>query len=98
MLEKWVETTAQVWLAIKAAHSDQLAVFSSYSNPTGDCPLGGGTPTMETAYGFRDADAPIMRAETTWDKPEDGSYKRENEKHRYWLCIVKESEEQPEIG
>ncbi len=98
MTEQWIETSAEVWSVIMARHRSELTVFSSYSNPDGSCPLGGGTPTMETSYGFKNSDAPIMRAKTTWDGPSDGSYKRENEKSQYWLCVIKEEEENPEIG
>lgn len=87
---KKIETTYEVYSAIKKAHNDDLAVFGSYSAPTGDY----GNPSvgkMFTSYGFKNGDYPIMEAETVWDI-EYGERVRE-ERHKYWLCIpLKEQE------
>lgn len=77
----WLETPVEVWTIIHAAHGKDLVVFSSFSDPEHG--------RMETAYGFKDADAPLLRAETTWDTPiNKETCKRENEVHKHWICIV----------
>ena len=96
MSEKWVLTSPEVWAVIFARHGKDLKVFSSYSNPTGDCHLGGGIPTMETSYGFDGSDFALVRAKTTWKTTwgkGDPEYKRVNEKHEYWLCLPKKDED-----
>lgn len=82
-----VETTYEVWAAIKKAHPE-LAVFSSYSAPGGDFFGNPEEGKMFTSYGFRGQDYPIMEAETTWDINSDKS--RINEKHQYWLVCPRE--------
>ena len=86
---KKVTTHYDVWVAIKK-HHPELVAHSSYSAPDGDYygdPL---TCKMMTEYGFKNADMPIIGAESTWEKC--SGYKRVNEKHKYWLCIAIEDE------
>jgi hypothetical protein len=85
-----VQTTHEVWLAIHAAH--ELQVFSSFSDPTGTFAGGPGeVGGMETGYGLRGTDFPLLWARTTWRiGPND---ERSEEKHEYWLCIGKEAEQ-----
>jgi alpha-L-fucosidase len=81
---KRVRTSAEVWAVIRARHPE-MVVFGSYSAPNGDHH---GDPTkakMFTSYGFEGCDYPVMEAESTWDIGE--GYKRNNEKHEYWLCL-----------
>lgn len=83
-----VTTSAEVWAVIKAKHGKDLVVFSSFSDPDGTfCGGSGGTGRMETAYGFVNADYPIMEAKTTWEISLDQPHKRINEAHEYWLCL-----------
>ena len=82
-----IKTTLEVWRSIKSAHGDDLKVFSSYSAPDGDMYFNPNVCVMETEYGLKGADFPIIRAKTTWDRDMSGSFKRENEKHEYWLSI-----------
>ena len=42
---------------------------------------------MYTEYGFRDADAPLIAAQTTWEIDSNQPGKRINEVHIYWLCV-----------
>ena len=84
---KTIETTTEVWAAIKAAHPE-LVVFGSHSAPDGDYLTGNmSTGRMETSYGFNGSDYPIMEARTTWDISRAEPQKRNNEKHQYWLCL-----------
>jgi hypothetical protein len=42
---------------------------------------------MDTAYGFKGCDWPLIEYRTTWEIDHEKPYKRANEKHEYWLCI-----------
>ena len=84
---KKIKTTKEVWLTIKLAHED-LEVFSTYSAPEGDMYGDPNECVMLTEYGFIGCDFPIIGAKTTWDRSPKGSFKRENEKHIYWLCVA----------
>ncbi len=88
MTYKKIKTTPEVWAVIRASHPE-LTVFSSFSDPEGGSEYGDGTPRMETAYGFRGGDFPIIEAKTTWEyaKDEEKPRVRKNEKHEYWLCL-----------
>ena len=80
---KKIRTSKEVWMYICAEHKD-LVVFSSYSAPESGC--------METSFGFRGAECPLIHAKTTWDVGEFGD-ERKNELHEYWLCYpIKERE------
>lgn len=81
-----IPTTKEVFAVLHASHD--LKVFSSYSEPHGSYRGQYNLCGMFTEYGVDGCDFPILRAETTWDKPEEGSYVRANETHRYWLCIA----------
>lgn len=88
------ETSAEVWAVIRAKHHADLVPFSTFSDPDGTMFGGSGqNGRMETAYGFQGADFPIMEAVTTWDIDRSEPYKRLNEKHRYWLCLPRKSED-----
>lgn len=54
---KKIPTSPEVWAAIRARHCDEMVVFSSYSS----------NGRMETSYGFKGHDYPIIEACTTWD-------------------------------
>lgn len=89
---KRVPTSESVWLAVKSQHAN-LKVFSSYSAPQGDYFGNPDVCRMLTEYGFENCDYPTIGAETTWDRNSHEPIKRENEQHKYWLCIgIKEIE------
>lgn len=77
---KLVGTTSDVFTAIFKAHREKLCVYSSYSNPSGDCYLGHGYPEMETTWGFNDADYPLIKH--VMKEREPG-----NPENFYWLCL-----------
>jgi hypothetical protein len=83
-----VPTTLDVWRVIHRDH--ELVPFASFSDPTGTFNGGPGeVGRMETGYGIRGTDYPILWARTTWKiDPQDSG--RRDEKHEYWLCIAKE--------
>jgi hypothetical protein len=84
-----VPTTREVWAVIRASHAEQIAVFASFSDPTGTFNGGPGEEgCMETGYGIRGTDYPILWARTTW-RIEPDSHARHDERHEYWLCIAK---------
>jgi hypothetical protein len=95
MLEyREVATSREVAAVIHARHGDDLVVHASFSDPTGDSPLGNGRPKMDTWWGFRKADCPIYHSRNTWDKEVLGTkdHARHNEKFEYWLCLPIEEE------
>lgn len=76
-----VETTGDVYCALVRAHQDQLVVFSTYTSDR----------EADTVWGFRDTNTPILHATTQWDGVEEETRRRLDEKHRYWLCLPKNS-------
>jgi len=91
---KKVETSPEVWDAIRAKHRDRLTVFSSFSDPSGTfCGGSGMRGRMETTYGFPDADWPLIEAKTTWTIDQAKPYERVNEQHQYWLCLPQRDED-----
>ncbi len=90
---KRVQTSAEVWAVIRARHPE-LCVFSSFSDQDGTFNGGSGlTGRMETSYGFRHGDFPLMEAKTTWGIDQMSPHKRLNESHEYWLCVpIKEAD------
>lgn len=91
--ERIVETTWEVWKAIKEAHPEpQLCVFASYSHPDGDPHGNPNKGAMYTRYGFRNQNTPIMEALTTWDIDREKPIQQEryNVVHRYWLVMYEE--------
>jgi hypothetical protein len=82
-----VPTSAEVAAAIRSHHDKELVVFASFSDPGGTLNGGPGERgRMETAWGFKGADAPILEARTTWDINSEQPHTRVNEQHEYWLC------------
>lgn len=82
-----VETTYDVWKAIKNAHPE-LRVFGSCTEVE--------RGYIFTSYGFPDSDYPIMQAETRfdWQWNESGGFDEQvNVEHKYWLCLPKKCEE-----
>ena len=71
----------------------ELSVYSSISDPDGRAFGGGGYEgRMETTWGFKNFNAPILEAKTTWDiEPIEicdvFTTRRANEKSLYWLHI-----------
>lgn len=83
-----ITTSAEVWAVIKARHGNELSVFESFSDSTGTFNGGPGEiGRMMTAYGFKGAKEPIIKAETTWRINPEKSYERIDETHQYWLCV-----------
>lgn len=78
-------TSTEVFLALRAAHGDNLRCFSSYSDPEGN------SPRMETWFGLAGTDFPIVHALTTWQHGEK-EYERVNVVHKYWLCVARKCE------
>lgn len=88
-----IETSYEVWKAIRIRHHSEMVVFSSYTVPGGDMFGDLSRYVMETDYGFKGADAPTLSAKTTWDIS-PSNHMRLNEKHEYWLCVyIKEEED-----
>jgi hypothetical protein len=83
------ETSAEVWAVLRARHGKEFVVFSTFSDPDGTQFDGDGTRgRMETTYGFRNSDNPIIGACTTWDIGEGDT--RSTEQTTYFLMIKKD--------
>lgn len=70
-----IETTVEVWRAIKQAHQGALEVFGTNTDMDGGL--------IMTQWGFHGAEFPIMEAETRWN-PAETQYSCDGD-HRYWL-------------
>ena len=85
-----VSTSAEVWAVIHARHKD-LIVFSSFSDPDGTFNGGSGeTGRMETSYGFKGSDCPLMEYRQTWSNVA-GSKK--DVSFQYYLCLPQKDDE-----
>ena len=83
---KTVQTTPEVWRAIREAHPE-MVVYSSFSAPDGDYFGNHREGRMFTSYGFKSGDFPVIEAETTWDIDRENRCNRVDERHKYWLCL-----------
>jgi len=84
-----IVTNKDVWQSIKNVHHKQLKVFSSYSATEGDRFCDPDLAVMETSYGLKDSDYPLMCSRTTWSVNRENLYKRDNETNEYWLYVIK---------
>ena len=84
----WVPTDKHVYGAIYREHSEHLSVFASCTAPEGNPRLGITLPYMLTAWGFKDADAPLIRSIAT-----KKSFEQEEYDYKYYIAVVKESPE-----
>jgi len=90
---KYIATSAEVIACIRIKHKDDLAVFSSFSDPDGTWMEGCGTHgRMMTEYGFKFQSIPFFKMETTWQIG-NPSWDRKNEKTEYWLCVAEKEED-----
>lgn len=84
-----VPTTREVYVAIRSEH--ELDLFASFSDPDGTFNGGPGeVGRMETGYGLKGTDFPLLWIRTTWQITPSG--KRADEWHDYWLCVGKKEE------
>ena len=81
---RYIPTSAEVIACICIKHDKDLRVFSSFSAP--ECGV------METQYAFAFQEIPLFGIKTNWDIG-DSSWKRENEKTEYWLCVAEKEED-----
>lgn len=83
-----IPTSPEVWAVIRARHPEMVP-FASFSDPDGTFNGGPGQRgRMETAYGIKGHDFPLIETRTTWDiDPQNDG--RRNMQHEYWLCIGK---------
>lgn len=90
--QQCIATSAEVWVAIHARHHNDLEVVSSFSDPGGTFNGGPGiVGCIETMYGLKGADLPLVGAKTTWKIDQEKPYQR-NEAREYWLVLaMKES-------
>jgi len=84
---KKTPTSPEVYAVIQATHRNQLEVFLSYSAPDGDQFGNSSQGVMETGYGFKGSDYPLIIARTTWSIDRENLSNRVDEIHQYWLCI-----------
>jgi hypothetical protein len=84
---KRLYTSAEVYAVLFAKHKDELIPVGSFSDPDGTFQGGPGTcGRMETEYGLKDADYPLIGIATTWAIVNG---KAAEKCHcQYWLCVV----------
>lgn len=84
-------TSAEVYAVIHARHSDDLKPFSSFSDPDGTFNGGAGVlGRMETEYGLKNADYPLIGIKSTWPISQTGKALKRS--HEYWLCVNQKEE------
>jgi hypothetical protein len=84
--ERCFRTSAEVWAVIRARHGDQLHVYSSFSDPSGERGAGPtGQGRMETTYALPGASWPLIGARTTWTIDPEGSTDRKDMKYEYFI-------------
>jgi len=81
-----INTSAEVWAVLHARHRKELTVFATFSDPDGEY-TGRSQGCMETTYGFKGCEYPLMEARTTWTIDPEQPHKRIDEQHQYWLCL-----------
>lgn len=82
-----ISTSAEVWQAIRKQHPE-MVVFGSFSAPEGN-PYGNPEESvMQTSYGFKHCDYPVIMARTTWRFDPSIPNDRKDEKHEFWLCCA----------
>ena len=86
-----IDTSAEVYAVIMAAHRESLEGFSSYSAPEGSPIHHPSTGVMKTEFAFKNTKVPIIGINTCWEIV-DGKEKPGTRKHKYWLCIGNNSE------
>jgi len=60
----WAKTSAEVYAVIHARHSKEMCIHSSFTDSTGNgYEFSTGKPTIDTEYGFKDSDEPLVRIE-----------------------------------
>ena len=80
---EWVPTEHAVYAAIYAVHHNDLSVFGTHTCVDG-CEFHYGRGYMLTEWGFKDADAPLIRSVCDGD--------RETGEWSYWIAKVKGEE------
>jgi len=81
---KWIPTTLEVYLAIYNQHKDSFSVFETLTDMEGRF----GVPRIVTAWGFKTADAPLIRSEATKER---GAV--EWQKWKYHIALVTHGED-----
>jgi hypothetical protein len=67
----WIETSLEVYAVIKAKHSKDMCVHSSFTDSTGNGHhFSTGRPTIETEWGFKDTETPLLRIVQTKESEE----------------------------
>lgn len=61
----WVKTDKHVYGSIYREHKEDLMVFSTFSNP--EPSHLSSQPQMMTEWGFKNADAPMIKSIVKWD-------------------------------
>jgi len=89
-LGRWIEISAGLYFGMfheLESRGHKWTVFSSWSNPDGSCPGGGGYPAMDTDWGIKGTDYPVLANE--WRSPdhERGIPNRDTATSRYFLFI-----------
>ena len=88
METRWKKTDKHVYGAIYREHYKDLGVFSSCTAPDGDMSLGLANPYILTAWGFKDADEPLIQSIGRKDSREQKEYDYE-----YFIAVITHDEE-----
>lgn len=84
MTRTWIKTNAAVYHAIYATHRKDFSVFETLTDTVGEF----GQPTILTAWGFKDADAPLIKS--IGKLPYGLDSKVGNWEYEYFIASVRE--------
>ena len=79
---RMIRISPEVWEELFSTNEEDLAIFSSRSDPQGE------PATFTTTYGFKKSNVPFLKAVTTWDYNPDLPSLRNNKYEEYWLCVL----------
>jgi hypothetical protein len=58
----WTETSAEVYAVIRAKHAKEMGVHGSFTDVEGNgFHFSSGRPTIETEWGFKESDTPLLK-------------------------------------
>ncbi len=86
MTFKKIPTTEEVWKAIRAAHPE-LVPFGGFSDVDGYYSGLRTEASIETTFGFPEADVTILAIKSSWQKHKLDAVTNGYRNDEYWLCV-----------
>lgn len=80
---KWYPTDKHVYGAIYREHYEEFSVFESFTAPEGSPEFGVMLPRIETSWGFKNSETPIIKSIATKESVDQKEYDYE-----YFIAII----------